>query len=93
VARVGRPTALRARAEIPGEPGQVGTGRRVGLVVVGDGQELARLALAPGAAPSPLALDLTGRQTLEIRVDDGGDGDEQDALVLDAFELELAAGG
>ena len=86
----GRALALRARAEIPGE---AGTGRKVGLVVVADGQELARLALAPGEAPAPLALDLTGRHTLEIRVDDGGDGDLRDALVLDAFELELAGGG
>ena len=58
------------------------SGGRVGVTLEADGEELLRFTLARGARPRPFEVDLTGRETFTIRIDDGGDGVAGDELGL-----------
>src|SRR6185503_9350120 len=47
-----------------------------------DGKEVFSRTIVHGAPQFDLALDLAGKRALVLRLDDNGDGNEQDALVL-----------
>jgi hypothetical protein len=84
----GRATAFRANAHFMPLAAEASGG--VGITLLGDGTPLVELSLRRGDARRPIEVDLTGRDTLTLRVDDGGDGVRGDTLVFSAPTFELA---
>ncbi|HVS12256.1 MAG TPA: NPCBM/NEW2 domain-containing protein [Planctomycetota bacterium] len=55
---------------------------RVGLSILADGRVLWSATIAAGGKEQEVSVDLTGRGSMTVRADDGGDGVECDWVVL-----------